>query len=193
MPETIRQSIITDAEVRSEIRAMVDLPAEIEQQQRLYTKMSIELAAFNGVGDAKQELNEARGTISFLVEHEVYPDLLPSKDGEKQARHPKAGKPIYGNQAARDLETNKRCRDDSAYQSALAQLGKVEGDLFAKKAELEDQAATIKRLVQSLSVRKSILNAVAGLAQEQTHSDELKLIAKFRMFLNEIGGNNHDE
>lgn len=184
--QTIRQTIITNEEVRAEIRVMVDLPAEIEREQRAYNVMSGEVTKVAMlVGDAKQELQEARGTISFLVEHETVNNGTEEK--------PKM-KPAFSNQAARDLETDKRCKDDPVYQSALARLRKAEGDLFAKKAVLEDQAATIKRLAQSLSIRQSILNAVAGLAQEQIHSDELKLIAKFKAVMAEIsGGNNEDE
>lgn len=194
--QTIRQTIVSDADVRLTIDEAIDLPAEIEQEQRIFNKMSAKLAMSHELKDAKRELQEARGTISFLVEHEVYPDSLSSKDSEvteggERARHPKAGKPVYTNQAARDPEIDKRCKDDPAYQSALAQLRKAEGDLFAKKAELEDQAATIKRLAQSLSIRQSILNAVAGLAQDQVHSDELKLISKFRAVMAEIGDSNH--
>ena len=181
--QTIRQTIIPDADVRKVIEDAALLPGKIEQEQRAYIKMSTELAVSNGVDDAKGELMEIRGTILLEVEYEVLP-----KD------HPKAGKPAWSNQAARDIETDKRCKDDPAHQTALARFRKAEGDLFAKKAELEDQAATIKRLAQSLSIRQSILNAVAGLAQEQIHSDELKLIAKFKAVMTEIsGGNNENE
>ncbi len=183
--QTIRQTIISDADVRLTIDDAMDLPAEIEQEQRIYNKMSAELPAFSiPVGDAEQESKEARKIILIVVEHETINNGTEEK--------PKL-KPVFSNQAARDLETDTRCKNDLAYQSALIQLRKAQAGLFAKKTELEDQAAKIKRLGQSLSIRQSIIIAVAGLAQEEVHSAQLKAIAKVKAVIAEISGDNHED
>ena len=169
---TIRQSIISDAEVKKVIDELLSLPSLIRGAQDSFEETELKLAMFDGDAEAKAKVEDIEGEAYFEVREEL------NSDGKKKCT----------NEEQRKAAARLRCNTDPDYIAAIQIVTQAKRKKAELKMELGKKINTIKYLTNQYYGMKSIAGIIEGLAHESIAADDLKRYAGLRAAIKEYEG-----
>jgi len=159
---TIRQSIISDDQVRGILAELTLIPEEIERVKNTLASKEFELATFRLDVDAEEELKR--------VESEAMFEILNETDGN--------GKKKYGNEAQRDAAMTVVLSKSQEWVDAKNEMLNQKRMKAQLTMDLAKARNSMTKSIDRYYILKEIAEVIAGLSREDTTTKRIELVER---------------
>ena len=170
-PETIRQAVFCDNEVRGCKAFLLELPNKILTAKEAIIELEVKLKYDTAVKDAKQAVTDFEVEVAYEVKNTVFE--FPGTDDTK-----KLGKPIYTNEEQRKTETRRRLVKDELYVACCNQIKDALRAESVIKMDLGKAHARLAAIEAENHNLCAIAGMIAGLAHESTTTETHRILVK---------------
>ena len=159
---TIRQSIISDDDLRQLITKSLTMPLRVREAQDRLDAAELELSYYKGVEEAKANVTRIEGEIMFEV------GLENNTDGKKK----------YSNAEQRETAMRQRLVNNDEYRAAMNAVIQCEQHKMALQMEMFKRRNTVLAVkAESFNVN-AIMRLAAGLCSEEEFFEDMQAHAE---------------
>ena len=159
---TIRQSIISDDDLRQLIEKSRAMPQRMQHAQDLLDAAQTELDYYRGVEEAKANVTRIEGEVLFEVGLETNGD----------------GKKVYSNAEQREMAMRKNLVNNDEYRAAMNAVIQCEKHRMALQMEMFKRRNTVLAVKAESFNISDILKVAAGLCVEESNNERIEKVSR---------------